>query len=325
MKDLVREIAEGRRLDLEEALEIVAKVPAMELFAMADQLRQRLHDRQLSLCSIVNAKAGRCSEDCMFCAQSARYATEVESYDLVDIEQALKLARENESFGVKRYSLVTAGHSLSLHSLEEFRNHYKLLREKTSLKLCASMGFLTPLLASRLRAMGVVRYHCNLETSRSYFKKICTTHSWDDKVATILVAREAGLEICSGGIIGMGESLAQRLELAIELRELEVQSVPINILSPIPGTPFAHVTPLSLREVMVAVAMFRLLLPRAVLRIAGGRNLLGKEQHKLFKAGANGAIVGDYLTTAGQGLAEDLEMFERLGFAVAGKAISEEE
>lgn len=307
----------GHDLQFGEALELARVADAAELYQAADELRQRLHKNSLDLCSIVNAKSGTCSEDCKFCAQSSHYDVEVATYDVVDVIKAISLAKENEGFGVQRFSLVTAGREVSEQHLEEFRQIYQRLQEETQLSLCASMGFLTLEKALKLKEMGVTRYHCNLETCRSFFHKVCTSHSWDEKVATIKIAREAGLEVCSGGIVGLGETLEQRLELAFELRELDILSIPINILTPIKETPFADIKPLSVAEVLTCVAMFRFINPTAVIRLAGGRNLLGDEQRKCFTTGANGAIVGNYLTTVGNSLGEDIEMFRALGFDVA--------
>ena len=179
------------------------------------------------------------------------------------------------------------------------------------------MGLLSREKAVRLAAGGVRRYHCNLETCKSFFPQVCSTHTYEEKVETIRIAREAGMDICSGGIIGLGESFEQRLELAFELQELDVLSIPINILTPIPGTPLGEIDQLSLSEVMTCIAMFRLINPMAVVRLAGGRAQLGDEQYRCFQVGANGAIVGNYLTTAGNSIAEDLQMIHSLGFSTA--------
>lgn len=312
----IEKILGGENLEFAEAMQLAESVDSATLYQAADRLRKSLHNNELDLCSIVNAKSGKCSEDCKFCAQSAHYSVEVASYDLVDVGEALALARENEAHGVQRFSLVTAGRTVSEESLEEFRGIYRKLKEETGLAFCASMGFLTPEKATKLKEMGVSRYHCNLETCRSFFPTVCTTHTWDEKVATIKVAQDAGLEVCSGGIIGMGESFEQRLELAFELRELGILSIPLNILNPIKDTPFEKVTPLSVAEVLTCVALFRFIVPNAVIRIAGGRNLLTEEQEGYFTSGANGSIVGNYLTTLGNTLQEDIEMFKTLGFDV---------
>ena len=313
-------IEEGGRLEFDEALELALAARGnadnlTSLLAVADMVRSHFHGNRFDLCSIINARSGKCSENCRFCAQSAHYDVEVESYKCVTEEETLALARENEAHNVGRFSLVTAGHHVSEEDLQTlFAPLCHSLSENTSLALCASMGFLTPERAHLLKEMGVSRYHCNLETCRDYFPTVCTTHTWEEKVATLGIAKEAGLSLCSGGIIGLGESLAQRLEMAFELREIGVDSVPINILMPIKGTPFEMMEPISREDVLISVAMFRLILPQAVIRIAGGRNHLGDEQEKLFQGGAGGAIVGNYLTTSGNGLAGDVAMFERLGF-----------
>lgn len=307
----------GKNLEFDEAMALGQQTDSTELFQAADELRRKLHNNRLDLCSIVNAKSGKCSEDCKFCAQSSHYHVEVASYEVVDREKAVSLAKENEQHGVQRFSLVTAGRTVVEKNLEEFSNIYRQLQQETNLSFCASMGFLTREKARRLKEMGVTRYHCNLETSRSYFPRVCSTHTWDEKVATIRIAQDAGLDVCSGGIIGMGESFAQRLELAFELRELHILSIPLNILTPIKDTPFAGLKPLSVADVLTCIAMFRFINPRAIIRLAGGRNLLGDEQQRCFTSGANGSIVGNYLTTSGKGLVEDIEMFRALGFDIA--------
>jgi len=310
----LEKIERNEKLLFSEALELAEKVPPAELYQAADEIRKNFHNNNLDLCAIVNAKSGKCSEDCKFCAQSSHYAVAVESYDIVDIDLVLSLAKENQASGVTRFSLVTAGRSISEKNLEDFKAIYQRLQDETELSLCASMGFLTAEKALKLKEMGVDRYHCNLETARSYFPNVCTSHTWDDKVATIKVAQNAGLEVCSGGIIGLGETLAQRIELAFELRELSIFSIPVNILNPIPNTPFSDLPQLTVGEVLTAVAMFRIVNPRAIIRLAGGRNLLGDDQKNCFIAGANGAIVGNYLTTVGNKIDEDIEMFRQMGF-----------
>jgi biotin synthase len=310
----VERIEEGRGLHFAEALALATGTEPLALYQAADRLRLHLHRNRLDLCSIINARSGRCSEDCRFCAQSAFYDTAIATYELVDADKAISQARENEAGGARRFSLVTAGRTVTDEQLAYFGGIYERLGRETGLSLCASMGFLTPEKAEQLRRFGVVRYHCNLEASRSFFPQVCSSHTWEEKVETLRIARAAGLELCSGGIIGMGETLAQRLELAFQLHELAILSIPLNILTPIANTPFAAVKPLTLDEVLTAVAMFRLINPQAVIRMAGGRTLLGAEQNRCFTAGANGAIVGNYLTTAGNSLAEDLQMFADMGF-----------
>ncbi len=316
LEKIRRKILSGGSIDFDEALEIARSTAPEELYLQADILRKNIHKNHIELCSIVNARSGNCTEDCTFCAQSRHHDVEVASYDLVNPLEAVRLAEKNQEAGVQRLSLVTSGREVSEKHLAEFKHIYRQLQDTTEMSFCASMGFLTPEKAKKLKEMGVTRYHCNLETSRSFFPNVCTTHTWDEKVATIKIAQDAGLEVCSGGIIGLGESFEQRLELAFELRELKILSVPLNILNPIKDTPLEHLKPLSVGEVLKSLAMFRFILPRAVIRMAGGRNLLGDGQRKCFTAGANGSIVGNYLTTKGNNLREDLQMFRELGFAV---------
>ncbi|MEK6201646.1 MAG: biotin synthase BioB [Desulfobulbaceae bacterium] len=310
----LQQIHNGNALSYASALELALGADLSELCLAADGLRRFFHANSFDLCSIINARSGRCSEDCRYCAQSARYSVAIDSYEQIETDAALAQARENDKSGVRRLSLVTAGRSVASDQIESLGQLYAELGRETGLLFCASMGLLTREKAERLVAFGVRRYHCNLESCRDYFPQVCTTHSWDEKVETILLARAAGMDVCSGGIIGMGESLEQRLQLAFELRELEVLSIPINILTPIAGTPMASLEPLAFSEVLRAVAMFRFINPQAVIRLAGGRNQFGANQYQCFSAGANGAIVGNYLTTAGNGLEQDLQAISNMGF-----------
>lgn len=319
LTDAMELIRSGGNLDLNQALELASGNEPTALYEAADRLRKELHGDHFDLCSIINARSGKCSENCKFCAQSSRYQTEIETYDIVSYEEVRRQGLENESLGVVRYSLVTAGREVSGEDIELFAAMYGQLGHESELYFCASMGFLTREKAERLVEAGVRRYHCNLETCRSFFPSICTSHTWEDKVETIKIARAAGMDICSGGIIGLGESFEQRLELAFELRELEVLSIPLNILTPIPGTPLGKLSTLSLGEVLTCIAMFRFINPQAVVRLAGGRAQLGDDQYRCFQAGANGAIVGNYLTTTGNSIVEDLQMIESLGFVTGGR------
>ena len=304
----------GASADAEIAL-LLARCPDQQaVWAAADELRRYFMGNVFHLCSIINARSGNCGENCRFCAQSARYQTGAPRYDLIDSEQAVRIALDNEAHGVHRLSLVTSGHSVDKATWKALSELYALINEKTSMELCASMGFLNAEQAEQLAKAGITRYHCNLETNKERFPEICSSHSWQDKVDTLHIAAEAGLSVCSGGIIGMGESMEDRIALAVELEELGVQSIPINILTPIAGTPFAELEPLAAEEVLTSIALFRFINPDAVIRIAGGRRQLGKDQYRCFAAGANGAIVGNYLTTTGSSIAEDLEKLQEMGF-----------
>lgn len=310
----VKLLEEGGQIDFDQALDLIENSDLEELCQGADRLRRFFHGDYFDNCSIINARSGNCSEDCRFCAQSARYQTEIEQYEIIPVDEALKQAVDNDNHKVKRLSLVTAGRTVTTEQLERFGDMYRLIDEQTDFLFCASMGLLTPEKADMLKKFGIIRYHCNLESCEEFFQEVCTTHSYQDKVKTIQIARDAGMDICSGGIIGIGESVEQRLQLAFELRDLEVLSIPINILTPIEKTPFGQYRPLSVEEVLRCIALFRFINPRAVVRLAGGRNLLKDQQYDCFCSGANGAIVGNYLTTSGNSLTEDLQRISKLGY-----------
>lgn len=304
-------------IDRNTAVRLAGQPSQEDLWDAADRIRQHFHGSRFALCSIINARSGRCSEDCRFCAQSACHQSGIDEYESIDPATALEIAEDNDRHEVHRISLVTSGRSASNATLNRLERIYAAISQTTMMKLCGSLGLLTKEKVVRLKEMGVVRYHCNLETSRDFFPTVCTTHSWEDKIQTLTLAREAGMSICSGGIIGMGETMADRINLALELRELQVNSIPINILTPIPGTPLADLQPLGIDEVLTTIALFRFINPQAVIRIAGGRQQLGEDQYRCFMAGANGAMVGNYLTTTGSSIEEDLRHFTVMGFSFA--------
>jgi len=310
----VEKIEKGEQLIFDEALELAETAELDDLCLAADTLRRNIQGNHFELCSIINARSGNCSEDCRYCAQSSRYNTDIDVYEQIGIDTALSQARENDAYGIERLSLVTAGRKIGLEQLPGFGALYDSMAKETQLRFCASMGFLTPETASELVSYGVTRYHCNLETCQEFFPTICTSHTWEEKVKTLIVARSAGMSVCSGGIIGMGETLKHRLLLAFELQSLGVSSIPINILTPIDSTPFESIEPISLDDVLRCVALFRFINPKAVIRIAGGRGRFGDSQYELFAAGANGAIVGNYLTTTGGSVERDFSEFRKLGF-----------
>jgi biotin synthase len=318
MADLLRDtfstITDGSVLSRESALLLARYPDQQKLWSAADRLRRRFMGDLFHLCSIINARSGACSEDCRFCAQSARHKTDTLVYSMIDHDEAMHIAHSNAAAGVHRLSLVTSGRTPGQETLIQCGALYEQIRQETKLELCASMGLLDERKAGMLAAMGVSRYHCNLETCERRFSQFCTAHTWQDKVNTLKTAANAGISICSGGIIGMGESVEDRIELALELRHLGIRSIPLNILTPIPGTPLADLQPLSLPEVLTTVALFRFLNPEAVIRMAGGRQQLGPDQYRCFSAGANGAIVGDYLTTSGTSVSADMAKLREMGF-----------
>ena len=317
IKSIKKKILSGGQLSENEAMSLASVDTAheKELFEAAAEITKRFGSRDFDSCSIINARSGRCGEDCKWCAQSARHHTDIEVYPMVDRDTCMKMADYNRSRGIGRFSMVTSGRSLSGEALEKACGYYRELSEKGGMGLCASMGLLDADSLRRLREAGVERYHCNLETAPSHFPTLCTTHSIEDKIRTIEAAREAGLEICSGGIIGMGETRRQRIEFALTLRRVDPVSIPINILVPIPGTPLEGSEPLSGREILLTVAIFRMIHPRAVLRFAGGRATIAKEiQREALRTGINGSIMGDLLTTIGSQIDEDIEMIRSCGY-----------
>ncbi|HHO48388.1 MAG TPA: biotin synthase BioB [Desulfobacteraceae bacterium] len=317
IRHIVASVLAGGRIDRSTALLLASEADRQKIWEGADRIRHHFNGARFSLCSIINTRSGGCSEDCRFCAQSARHRSNIEEYAIVDPDRALAVAAEMDRNGVHRLSLVTSGRSASSSLLDRLAEIYREMARTTLLKLCGSMGLLTRDKALRLREMGVIRYHCNLEASSRYFPRVCTTHTWEEKVETLKLAREAGLSLCSGGIIGMGETMADRIDLALELRELGVRSIPINILTPIPGTPLAGHKPLPVEEVLTTIALFRFINPEGIIRLAGGRQQLGAEQYRCFTAGANGAMVGNFLTTPGSSIEEDLRTFTAMGFSFA--------
>jgi biotin synthase len=263
-------------------------------------------------CSIMSAKSGTCSQDCRFCAQSGHYSTGSPTHPLLPLDELVERGMAMHEAGARCYSLVTSGLMLSSDEVDRVCRCAEILKSRTTLELSASLGLLSHDFARRLATAGLTRYHHNLETARSFFPSICTTHSYDEDIATIRLAREHGLKICSGGILGLGESWAQRVELAQTLADLDVDTVPLNFLSPIAGTPLQDSPLLSPQDALKSVALLRFMLPRASITIAGGRErVLGDYQSWLPLAGANGLMIGNYLTTRGRNLEADLRMLEQ--------------
>lgn len=314
LQQVKQRILSGGSIQRQEASAIAAEAPLDELCDVADEICRHFQGTMVDSCSIVNARSGNCGEDCKWCAQASRHNTGCATYSFISTEDTLKAARDNEREGIRRFSLVTSGRTLSDKDLDKFCEIYKKLDSETSLYLCASMGLLNKEQLSRLKDAGVKRYHCNMETSKGYFTSLCTTHTPADKEKTIRAARELGMDICSGGIIGMGESMEQRLDFAFELAELGVDSVPINILDPIPGTPLENTPLISEDDIIRTAAMFRLVLPRQSIRFAGGRMRLSQESMlRMMTGGVNGVLMGDMLTTVSNTIAQDRVLFKNAG------------
>lgn len=316
MEALAERIIRGERLDRRDDLSMLVELNLETLCRAADQVRRALCGDRGELCTIVNGRSGRCSEDCRFCAQSCHYHTQAEEYPFLPVQEIVEEGKRNEAAGVHRYSIVTAGRGIHGRELDHALEAYRRLREETGLGLCASHGLQTREEFQAMKEAGVTRYHANLETSRRNFPNICTTHTYEDKLENIRRAQAAGLEVCSGGILGMGETWEDRIDMALDLWELGVVSVPLNLLTPIPGTPLAQQPLLKDDEVCRSVAIFRLLNPTAWIRMAAGRRRFADGGKLLFRCGANAAITGDMLTTTGTGIAEDRTMFAQLGYQI---------
>ncbi len=309
-------------IEIGEALELLAVEGAEmhELFARATAARYEHHGNRVRLCGIVNAKSGGCPEDCAFCAQSAHAKTDVERHGLLDSDRMVEAARTSEGHGAARFGIVTSGRSVwKNNEIETIARAISEVDTDTGMEPCASLGHLSPEALGRLKEAGLGRYHHNLETAESYFPEICTTRRYSDAFETILAAKEAGLSVCSGGIFGMGEDPAQRVELLAKLRELDVDSVPINFLQPIPGTRLEGREPLPALDCLKAVAVARLMMPAKEIRVCGGReHNLRDLQSWIFVAGADGMMVGGYLTVAGRGVEDDLAMIRDAGMVPVG-------
>lgn len=304
-KDLADKIIDGYEITKEEALELY-DAPLDELKESASKITSHFFKEAIELCCISNGKCGKCSENCKFCSQSRYYNTEIQQSVLKSVDEFFKEAQANDKRGVHRFSIVTAGVRLSKAELKTIAQAYKKITSELKISCCGSLGLLDYDDFVMLKESGLKRYHNNLETSPNFFKEICTTHTMKQKEDTIALAKKAGLEICSGCILGMGESVEDRVDIALELRKLQVDSTPINILNPIKGTPLENRPTVHPDEVRRTIALFRHVLPKTVLRLAGGRLIIQKYFTDLYKYGINAEITGDMLTTAGLTVADDI-------------------
>lgn len=314
--ELKDKVLNNYKVTKEDAMNLI-DVPLDDLTKAANEIRQSFCGNRFDACSIINVKSGRCSENCKFCAQSNHYDTDIEIYPLLSKEELREKSLKIYNSGFKRISYVASGRKVSNKDFETMANLIGELKEENKdIKICVSLGLLTDDQISALNEVGVDRIHNNLESSRNYFSEICTTHTYDEKLETLDMIENENVTICSGGIFGMGEGFEDRIDLALQLREFNVKSIPINVLNPIKGTPVEDNEILSNDEACRIIAIFRFINPDAYIRMAGGRALLGDNGRKAFQSGANAAILGDMLTTDGVSLQEDLELLDDLGFEI---------
>jgi biotin synthetase len=287
-----------------------------QILPLAKTARERAFGNEVSFCSIVNAKSGACVEDCSFCSQSNSYkGAQAPLYPLMSAEKILEKAKEAESFGATEFSIVTSGRGMSKEKeLDTMVDAITKIRESTQMETCASLGLMSREDLLRLKQAGMINYHHNIETARSYFPNIVTSHSWEEEVDTVKNAKELGFQVCCGGIFGMGESVEQRVEFIFQLRDINPDSIPINFLNPRPGTPLAEKHDLTPLDCLKIIAVMRLAMPQKELFVCGGREVnMRQYQELMFDAGASGTMLGNYLTTQGRSPEQDLQLIRDLG------------
>ena len=312
---IAEEIIAGRRLGREDDLEFLLTTPLNELTEAADHIRRALCGNHMDLCVIINGRQGGCSENCRFCSQSAHNHSGLKAGKFLTPEEITADGEKYDHKGADRYSIVTAGRGISRPDLKKALSAYSSLHVRCpAMILCASHGIISDEDLAALKMSGVTMYHENIETSRRYFPEVCTTHSFDEKLDMIARAKSAGLSICCGGIIGMGETWEDRMDMGLTIAEIGADSIPINALMPIPGTPFGDLPVLSEDEILRSIALFRFLNPTAGIRVAAGRILMREGGRRAFLSGANAALTGEMLTTAGNDMDQDLSMFHSMGF-----------
>lgn len=314
-KELKKKLLLGEQITRPEAITLYAQ-PLKELCETANEIREHFCSNSFDICTIINGKSGRCSENCRFCAQSAHNHTGADEYPLLSTKEILTQAKLNDDKGVLRYSIVTSGKRLSDDEVDKMCETIRMIKAQTGISVCVSFGLLNEEQYGKLKEAGVSRVHNNLETSRRNFPNICTTHTFDDKVAAIRAAQSMGFTVCSGGIMGLGETVEDRIDMAFTLCELGIKSVPVNMLNPIPGTPFAQNKKLTADDMCRIVAVYRFIIPDASIRLAGGRGLLPDKGRSCFLSGANAAISGDMLTTAGITVETDMQLLKELEYEV---------
>jgi biotin synthase len=318
IKEFESDIISGIQLTEQQALDLATdpSIPLSELFEAADRIRRTFIGDGVEFCAIVNAKSGACPEDCAYCAQSSKSRSRIDIFPLIGKDTVINNALEARDGGVRRFSIVTSGKKPDKRELQEIAQTIEEIRT-AGLGVCASLGLLEKDELSYLRDHGLERYHNNLEASENFFPSICSTHSYHEKIRTVEAAREIGLSVCSGGIFGMGESWRDRIDLAFAIRDLDVDSAPINFLNPIEGTRLDHLGTLNPDEALKIISIFRFILPLKEIRVCGGRiQTLGENHPMIFKAGADSVMTGNYLITTGRSYGDDLAMLMSEGLTL---------
>jgi len=300
-------------ISYEDACEL-ARLPedeTIDLLFFAQKIKKNYEKNEVILCSIINAKSGFCTEDCAFCAQSSHHRTGIKTYDLLSEGEIIEKALQSKQNGATRYSMVTSGLMLTEKEIDTVCRAAEAITSQTGLTVCGSLGVLTEARARRLKEAGISVYHHNLETSRSFFPQVCTTHDYDDDIETVRLAKASGMKACSGGILGLGETWEQRVEMAFTLKELDVDGIPMNFLNPIPGTKMEGRPLLAPMEALKCIALYRFINPDKNILICGGREVTLRDfQSWIMLAGANGFMIGNYLTTQGRTIKTDMEMIQ---------------
>jgi biotin synthase len=324
IKTLKDRVLQGGEVTYEEALRLmeIEEPEALETFLeAAREITLHYNSTKPGLCTLLNAKSYLCGEDCGFCAQSVRFDTQADRYGLMHPEKVIEAAKRAEKGGAENFCIVTSGAAPSEEEFEKIVAIFSALSKETRLNLDASLGFITEAQAARLKEAGVRRFNHNLQSSREFYPKIVSTHSYDTRLGTIKALLEGGLELCSGGILGMGETGEDRVKLAFELKPYKPHCIPVNMLNPRPGTPLENQPKADPTEFLKTIAIFRFIHPRSNIKLAGGRelNLTPGEQERALRGGANGLIIGGYLTTEGNPLQEDFRMLEAAGFSIPAR------
>lgn len=316
LEKLKNKVLNGGDISRQEAIDLY-KEDYDELRKAAEEIREHFCQDQFDMCTIINAKSGRCPENCKFCAQSAHSNTEVEAYSLLDKDIIVKDAVDKYRRGVPRYSLVSSGRSLTEDDIDKVCEIVKDIHEQEpEVKVCLSGGLISAEGFKKLKDAGVLRIHNNLESSENFFKEICTSHTYDQKIQAIKDAKNAGMEVCSGGIIGLGEDIEDRVDMFFNLKDLNVASIPVNVLNPVKGTPMENNKILDQEEINRTIAICRFINPKAAIRLAGGRANMEELGKSCFRSGANAAITGDMLTTRGASLEDDMQMVKEMDYDI---------